>query len=57
MPATASYFGFTGKIGPANPASHKLRSTVAPMLCGFSEAPISATDLGANKYSRFLMVI
>src|SRR5450755_1572110 len=57
MPASTSCFGLTGMIGPANPPSSRLRSTVAPTLRGFSDAPMTATDWGRKKCSRFLMLI
>ena len=56
-PRTASYFGFTGKIGPWNPPASRFSMTVAPTLCGRTEAPITATDLGRNKEFRWRILI
>src|SRR6185503_18209202 len=55
-PETAAYFGLTGQTGPANPASSRLRITVAPTLWGRSDAPTTATEPGRNKNLRLRVV-
>lgn len=35
-----------GQIGPAKPPPSRLRISVAPRLCGRSEAPVTATEPG-----------
>ena len=56
-PASPPCLGLTGMMGPANFPSTRLRRTVAPTLCGVSDAPMTAMDRGRNRCSRFLMLI
>ena len=51
-PATVDRRLLTGQTGPLNAPANRFLITVAPTLCGRSEAPITATDLGQNKCSR-----
>src|SRR6185312_14707560 len=55
-PATLSCRRFTGQTGPWNPPCKRLLITVAPTLCGLSEAPIRATERGLKRYSRFRLL-
>ena len=56
-PPTEPYFGFTGMIGPENPPRSRFRITIPPMLFGWFEAPITATDCGLNSESRLRTLI
>ena len=42
----------TGYTGPENPLPMRLRSTVCPILPTWSEAPITATELGLSTRAR-----
>jgi len=55
-PATASYLGLTGMIGPSKPALSRLRISTAPMLVGLFDAPITATDRGRNRCFKLRML-
>ncbi len=48
-------FGFTGIIGPPNPASSMLAISADPTEFGRSEAPSTATERGRNILSRLRM--
>lgn len=56
-PATVGCRLFTGHVCPVKPPARRFRIIVAPTLFGLSDAPISATERGASKYSRFRLLI
>jgi hypothetical protein len=51
-PSTLSWRGFTGQIGPAKPASRRLRRIAAPNAFGRALAPTSATERGLRSLSK-----
>ena len=51
-PATVDRRLLIGQIAPVNVPPIRFLNTVAPTLCGRSEAPITAIDLALNRYSR-----
>jgi len=55
-PSSMSYFGLTAHTGPSKPPSISRFQTIAPVLPGRFEAPITATDFGRNNASRLRTV-
>jgi hypothetical protein len=49
--------GFTGQIGPVKPPLRRLRQTVPPTLLARGEAPITATEAGSKRKSRWRMLM
>src|ERR1700681_385195 len=49
--------GLTGITAPAKPALVRFLITTAPTVFGWSDAPITASEVGRSRRSRFLIVI
>ena len=55
-PSSSGCFGLTACTAPANEPARRLRHTVAPTLPARADAPMTATERGVSRRSRWRMV-